>query len=192
MRLISITGTLLALGFIAASGAINVATLGAIGLLPVGVNALTPFWIASAAQPTLRVALRVLWLVTLGYSFLAAAGYASVMRDAATSHQSAAHQNYQMEVQTLQELEARKRTKEVDALVIAQRAKVAAMRTAGALQNPEPHIGMIATVARLDADSVRLMLAILFGLMIELGAAITLFAALGHLVPRPAQFDTDH
>jgi hypothetical protein len=86
-----------------------------------------------------------------------------------------------MEIQTLKELEAKPRNRTTESKILQQRAKVSSMRLGGAISEPEPHITLFARFTGLDPETVRLALLIVLSLLIEAGAAITLFAAVGHV-----------
>jgi hypothetical protein len=181
---LALCGFLTASGFIAASAFTNHAFFGWLGVLPVAVNTLCPFWLFHATQKTLRISLFALWFCSLLYSFTAAVGFAAMDRQETTNAKTATYMNYEMELKTLQELEGNKKTPH--AKVIQQRAKVAEMRQKGALNEGQPHITLIARFTTLSTDTVKIIYLFLFGFIVEVGSAVTLFASLQHLhKPKP-------
>lgn len=171
-------------GFIAASGYTNFIFFGWLGVLPVAANTLCPFWLFQCPQRTLRVALLSLWTCSLAYSFTAALGYAALERQHTTNITIAVHLNYEMELKTLKEYEDNKKTPHHK--ILLQRAKIAAMRDKGALNDGQPHITLIARFTTLEPDTVKLLYLFIFGFIVEVGAAVTLFASLQHFhKPRP-------
>ena len=184
-RTIAFVSALLALGHSAASGYINYAMAGSVGLLAVGTNTLAPFWIHTAKQRSLKLLVFVLWLSCLTYSFTTAIAYVAAMRQSASSAQIALHENYKMELQTLRELEQKQRTKTNETLILAQRAKVATMRANGAVNAPEPHVTLFARLTGIEGDTIQLTLLVILSIVIEAGAAITLFASVGHIIAKP-------
>jgi hypothetical protein len=174
--LLALCGLITASGFIAASGYTNYVFFGWLGVLPVAANTLCPFWLFHATQKTLRLALMSLWCCSLLYSFTAALGYAALERQETANTKTAVNLNYEMELKTLQEFEANKKTPQ--AKLLQQRAKVAEMRIKGALNEGQPHITLISRFTTLSPETVKMLYLFIFGFIVEVGAAVTLFATL--------------
>lgn len=184
-ELIAFIGVLLAAGYTVASGYINFKVAGAVGILAVGTNMLAPFWIHTARQKSLRTTVFVLWIASLFYSFTAAMAFIAQTRQGDSAKQTALYENYQTELQTLKELEAKPKTKTTERQVLDQRERVMTMRTNGAIISPEPHIMLFARFTGIEPETVRLVLLFVLAGLIEAGAAITLYASVGHFVFKP-------
>jgi hypothetical protein len=187
--ILALLGAITAAGFVAASGYANYHFFGWLGILPVAVNTLAPFWLLQATQKTLRLTVFVLWTASILYSFTAAIGYGATNRQETANTMTAHNLNYKMELKTLAEFEASPKTPQNK--VIAQRQKVAAMRMTGALNESEPHITLIASLIPASRDSIKLAYLMIFSFIIEIGAAVTLFASLQQFHTRPVQLDDD-
>ena len=194
-------GIIVALGFVLASAFMNylfghgfgrtpleAQVYGFVGILAVAANALCPFF-GHAAYEAKRLAtfyaVTGLWILCLAYSMTSALGFAAESRDALSVPRAAQHDILRTKQQTLQELEARKRTLAIETRIHVLREEINTLRAQGALRDPDPQSAMLAKLVGLDRQSARTVLLLLFALMIEVGAAIGLFAALSTTTSRP-------
>ena len=194
-------GIVVAFGFVLASAFMNCLfgqglgrtpiesqVYGLVGVLAVAANALCPFF-GNAAYEARRwatfYAIIGLWLLCLAYSMASALGFAAESRDALSAPRAAQHEVLRTKLQTLQDLEARKRTLAIETRIHGLREEINTLRTRGALQDPDPQTAMLAKLIGLDRRNARTLLLILFALMVESGAAIGLFAALRTNTPKP-------
>lgn len=192
--MLSHIGVVVALGFVLASAfmnylfghslgrsAIEAHVFGVVGVLAVIANALSPFFTHSAYTarrwPTMY-AIGAFWLLCLAYSFTSALGFAAENRQALMAPKVALHDVLHTKLQTLRDLEARKRTVQIETRIHALREEINVLRAQGATRDPDPQTTMLARLVGLDRQTARTLLLMLFALMIEAGAAIGLFAAL--------------
>jgi hypothetical protein len=179
-------GALVALAFLFASALINYEygyILGGyvyalVGVAAVLSNATCPFFAHAAHQhkrwPTFYAAL-FFWALTLTYSALNAAGYAAHQRLLATNPKQADHRILENETKTLTELEAATR-KNLPAIQ-RQREKVNALLRKHP-EDPDPQSTLFRDLFGVPDASFRFLVAALFSLVVEVGAALGLFLAL--------------
>ena len=202
--MLSHIGAVVAVGFLAASAVMNflfghslgrtpleASVYGIVSVLAVCSNALCPFFAQSAFKakryPTMY-AILVFWLLCLTYSLTSALGFAAENRQSLIAPKAAMYDILKSKLETLKDLEARKRTTLIETRVHALRDEINTMRSAGASFDPDPQTMFLAKMIGLDRQETRLVLLVLFSLMVEAGAAIGLFAALSTQAPkRPAQ-----
>lgn len=192
--MLSHIGVVVAVGFIAASAFMNYLfgyslgrspveahIYGIVGLLAVIANATSPFFAHAAYKaqrlPTLY-AIVAFWLLCLAYSLTSALGFAAENRQAIAALKAAMHDVLYTKLQTLRDLEARKRTLAIETRIHALREEINVLRTRGATNEADPQTAMLAKLIGVDRQTARTLLLILFALMVEAGAAIGLFAAL--------------
>lgn len=154
---------------------------GGVGVLAVVCNALCPFFLAwHATRYTLRLGIALLWTLCLAYSLTSAIGFAAENREALVGNREAARGNYETTVASLEDLEA-KRTRtqsgRYDARIEALRDELKRLRTEGANLEADPQARVLSTLTFLDMQRVRIAIVVLFAVMVELGAALVLFAA---------------
>jgi CHC2 zinc finger len=202
--IVSTCGVLAALGFLAMSALTNylfASTLGrnqfeayvygAVGVLAVLFNALSPFFLAwgrAAGRPAAAIAAACLWLLCLSYSLTSALGFAAENRGSVAAARQAVSEAEQSAKQRLADLEAtrakyQRPPKELDDRIDRVRAEVTALRrqtseTSGGERQTEVLARL--TFGLLDSTGVRSGLVALFAVMVEAGAALGLFAALAH------------
>jgi hypothetical protein len=156
---------------------------GGVGVLAVAINALSPFYFAwHSGRKVFAVGLGVLWALALAYSLSSAVGFAATNRQAHTGAREALHANYETTKEQLEDLLAkreREKTSRYDGQIEAKREQLKTYRFQGAAGQPDPQTGAIADMTGLAQNTVRLLLLSGFAIMVELGCAITPFAALG-------------
>ena len=202
-------GALVALGFLCASAIANYlfgASLGrtvwearlygVVGVLAVAMNALAPFflsWSWSAARKTLTVSVAALWALCLIYSTTSALGFAAQNRETtARTHQitSDAYDDTRRELLDLERRRngsAGKERTRIENKIDDVRTRLTALRT----DTPTPADAQSTFISKLtfgliEPQHVRIALAALFALMIEMCATLGLFAALSHSFQNPA------
>ena len=196
-RTLSYTGALASLGFLAASAVINYTfgyrmgrstieqqTLAIVAVLAVAMNALAPFYIQWARNRAERAAAALIWILCVTYTIASAVGFAAENRSATTGARAAQHDNLQTTQDMLADELAKKKR---DAKRITElRKQIIAYRDKGAAVEPDSQADAIASLTSLSNRTVRTALVILFALLIEIGAALGLYASISHLAA-PAQ-----
>ena len=106
--------------------------------------------------------------------------------------------NYETASRHLSQLEARRAaypTRDLDERIERLRKEVADLRAQGGMRESDPQAELLSlvTFGILEKRQVRMALVALFGLMVEAGAALGLFAALAHLseLPKVSQARTE-
>lgn len=163
---------------------------GFVGVLAVALNAIAPFflaWSLTASRRTTATAIGLLWMVCLLYSTASALGFAAQNRETVALSREASQEAYADVRRELLDLEARRqsaRAKDraaLDARIDDARSRLSKLRG----HKHEVADAQSAFLASLsfglfEARHVRQALVALFALMVELGATLTLFAALSH------------
>jgi hypothetical protein len=207
--LIASTGAVAASGFLAAAATANFLfgtgmgrtpteglLIGVVGVLAVAMNALCPFflsWSLAGSRRTTAASIVVLWALCLTYSTTSALGFVAQNRESVTAGRQVTHDAYEDTRRELFDLESRRKDAKakdrprLDARVDEVRRRLARLRS----DTPVPADAQAAflsamTFGYVDAHSVRIALATLFAVMVEVGATIGLFAALSHAPPPPA------
>lgn len=202
---LSMAGAVVAVGFLAASAAMNFVfglslgrtpleanIYGAVSVLAVLCNALCPFFLSWGWQSrrlSVAGAAGLLWTLCLLYSLTSALGFAAENRNAGTAARETIHANYDTAARHLAQLEARRTvrpTKDLDDRIERLRKEVVELRAKGGMSESDPQANLIsqATFGIVEKHQVRLLLVALFAVMVEVGAALGLFAALAHLPVR--------
>jgi hypothetical protein len=210
--IIAFAGGMVSLGFLGASAVANYlfgASLGrtpweaqlygAVGVLAVAMNALAPFyisWSLTAKRRTTAVSIMLLWALCLTYSTSSALGFAAQNREGVAVARQVTHDAYDDTRRELLDLETRRNDAvgreraRLVAKVDDARRRLAAVRN----QNPAPADAQSEFLSDLTrgyvaARRVRVALAALFALMMEVCATLGLFASLSHASdkPRPIQ-----
>jgi hypothetical protein len=201
-------GALVALGFLFASAIANYlfgASLGRtvwearlygiVGVLAVAMNALAPFflsWSWSAARKTLTISVVVLWALCLIYSTTSALGFAAQNRETTSRTRQISSDAYDDTRRELFDLERRriglnsKERTRLENKIDEVRTRLATLRT----HTPAPADAQSTFISEIilgliDPQHVRITLAALFAVMVELCATLGLFAALSHSFQTP-------
>jgi hypothetical protein len=201
-------GALVALGFLCTSAIANYlfgASLGrtvwesrlygVVGVLAVAMNALAPFflsWSWSAARKTLTVSVAALWALCLIYSTTSALGFAAQNRETTARTQQITNDAYDDTRRELLDLERRrngvtgKEKTRVENRIDDVRIRLTSLRN----DRPTPADAQSTFISALtfgliEPQHVRITLAALFALMIEMCATLGLFAALSHSFQKP-------
>jgi hypothetical protein len=189
---LSLLGALTSLGFLLASAVINYTfgyrlgrsaidqyTLAAVAILAVAFNALSPFFLQWAKTPSTKAATILIWCLCLLYTVASAAGFAAENRAATTGARSAQHDNLQTTKDMLADELGKKRK---DYRRITQlRQRIMDYRSSGANVEPDSQATLISRITTLPEQAVRTTLTILFALLIEICAALGLYASIAHL-----------
>ena len=193
---LSYLGALASLGFLAASAVINYTfgfrlgrtlieqhTLAIVAILAVAMNGLAPFYIQWAKNRPARAAAGLIWLLCILYTIASAIGFAAENRAATTGTREAQHLNLQtVEEQLDDELAAKKKNPRK---IAELRQKIIEYRDKGASIEPDSQSKLIAKLVYISPSNVNLFLVVLFAVLIEIGAALGLYASLAHLAPTP-------
>lgn len=203
---ISRIGVIVAAGFLLASALANYSfgaslgrtgwegqVYGLVGILAVATNALCPFfvsWSLASKRSGAAAAAIGLWSVCILYSTTSALGFASQNRESAVLTQSVTRDAYDDVRRELLDLEGRRQTARGQARVLLD-ARIDETRTRLSRLRDRPQIAPDAqsvflstlTLGLLSPSSARQALIALFALFVELGATLTLFAALSHSPP---------
>jgi hypothetical protein len=132
------------------------------------------------------VAGAILMPLCIAFSLTSALGFAASMRDKATAERAALSQNYKTTLTMLKEVEAKPRTAKIEQRIQALRLEVKSYRERGALRDDDPQSAALQVLGISDA---RYALTLLFGLLIEAGAALGMLMALTDLKRNePAQW----
>lgn len=187
-------GIIIALGFLGASAFMNFQyghslgrtaiegwIYGMVGVLAVGSNALCPFFLACHAKfPALRVGIGIFWVLCLIYSLSSAIGFAAENRQTLIGGREAAKATYEMTAASLAALEGKRerlKSSRYDDRIDELRGEVKRQLAAGANIETDPQSMVLASLTFLDPKDVRLGLQVMFGFMVELGAALMLFVS---------------
>ena len=206
--IIALAGALVSLGFLFASAVANYmfgASLGrtpweaqlygAVGVLAVAMNGLAPFyisWSLAAKRRTTAAGIALIWALCLLYSATSALGFAAQNREGVTVARQVTHDAYDDTRRELLDLEARRKNARprdktrLEKKIDDARKRLAVVRN----QDPAPadaQSQFLSALSRglLAADQVRIALAALFALMIEVCATLGLFASLSHSSEKP-------
>jgi hypothetical protein len=206
-RIIAGAGALISLGFLFVSALANYmfnaslgttpweATLyGSASVLPVAWNAFAPFylsWSIAEARYTKAATIGVIWAICLLYSVTSALGFAAQNRESTSLSRQLTRDAYDDIRRELFDLEARrkdasgKEKTRLDNKIDETRRRLAAARN----QHPAPADAQsqflsALTYGLLEARHVRVALAAIFAVMVELCATLGLFAALSHSFER--------
>jgi hypothetical protein len=191
--LISALGVIAALGFIAASAYSNYlfsATIAtaendlylyrALAILAVTCNSLCPFFIKFNCRAHNHLALSsalILWLLAVLYSLTAAFGLAASTREwSANKIENTAQITVDIRAE-IQDLRARKRTAKINARIDELTLN---LETKGGTKTPDPQSTFISQLTGHNATTIRLTLAALYAVFVELGAALLLYISLAH------------
>ena len=206
--IIALAGALVSLGFLFASAVANYmfgASLGrtpweaqlygAVGVLAVAMNGLAPFyisWSLAAKRRTTAAGIGLVWALCLLYSATSALGFAAQNREGVTVARQVTHDAYDDTRRELLDLEARKKVaRPRDKTRLEKNIDDARKQLAGVRnQDPAPADAQSQFLSALSrglvgADQVRIALAALFALMIEVCATLGLFASLSHSSEKP-------
>ncbi len=189
-------GIVVALGFLLASAFMNFQygfslgrtvhegwAYGLVGVLAVASNGLCPFLLTwHVKRRALQGAILLLWVFCLTYSLTSAIGFAAENRDGRVAGRESAKANYEMTLASLADLESKRdrlKTRRYDDRIEALREDAKRQAAAGANLEADPQALVLATLISLDPKNVRLGVQVIFGVMVELGAALLLFASVG-------------
>jgi hypothetical protein len=201
--IISFAGALVALGFLGASALANYlfgASLGrtpdeamlygAVGILAVAMNALSPFYISWSLLDKRRITaagILLVWALCIAYSTTSALGFAAQNREGVTFARQIGQEAYTDIRQELQDLQARRKgANRKDRTVLEGRIDDVRTRLNNVrAQSPQPADAQSEFISdltsrRLEPSQVRKVLVALFAIMVEVCAALGLFAALSH------------
>lgn len=188
-------GAIVGLGFLTASGFMNFEfgygsgrttieawVYGLVGVLAVFCNGLCPFFLAwHTKRQVLQAGIVLLWVVCLSYSLSSAIGFAAENREGRIGPREAQRANYELTLASLADLEAQRgRSKKkwrYDKRIEALREEVKKQRAAGTSQTADPQGQVLAALMFVGTDGVRLVLNIIFGVLVEVGAALVLYAS---------------
>lgn len=202
-------GAVVAVGFIVGSAVANFMfgttlgrtaaesiLIGSIGVCAVATNALCPFFVSWALQASRKAAaasILPLYALCLLYSVTSAVGFVAQNREGVSSSRQLSRDAYEDTRRELLDLERRrgiaknKDRARLDARVDEVRKRLSKLRTAPAAPADAQSVFLSAlTFGWVDAQHIRIALATLFGLMVEVGATVGLFAALSHPSKKPA------
>jgi hypothetical protein len=198
-------GVLASLGFLVMSALTNclfastlgqspfeVYLYGAVGVLAVCFNALSPFFLAwgrAAGRPAAAIAAACLWILCLSYSLTSALGFAAETRGSGAAVEQGTVEDEQSAKRRLADLEKTRATyrrppQELDDRIDRLRAEISGLRerhtseTVGSERQTELLAKL--TFGLIDSAGVRSGLVALFAVMVEAGAALGLFASLAH------------
>ena len=191
--LISALGVIAALGFIAASAYSNYlfsATIAAtdndlylyraLAILAVTCNSLCPFFIKfnrRARNHLASTSALILWLFAVSYSLTAAFGLAASTREwSANKIENTAQTTADIRAE-IQDLRARKRTAKINARIDELTQK---LETKGETKTPDPQATFISQLTGQNTTTIRMTLAALYAVFVELGAALLLYISLAH------------
>ncbi len=199
-------GALVAGGFLTASAIMNylfgaslgrtpleAKVYGAVSVLAVLCNGLSPFFLSWGWQGKrygVVAASALVWSLCLLYCVTSALGFAAENRSAIAGARETVQANYETASRHLSQLEARRAaypTRDLDERIERLRREVADLRAQGGMRESDPQAELLSlvTFGMLEKRQVRMALVALFGLMVEAGAALGLFAALAHLSELP-------
>jgi hypothetical protein len=170
---------------------------GAVGVLAVAMNALAPFflsWSLRAARKITAASIIVLWALCLIYSTTSAVGFAAQNRETTTFARQVSHDAYEDTRRELLDLEARRKNAgsrertRIERKIDDARTRLATLRST----NPAPADAQATllsalTVGLIEPQQVRIALATLFAMMVELCATLGLFVSLSHSFESPSQ-----
>ena len=202
-------GTVVAVGFVVGSAVANFMfgmtlgrtaaegiLIGGIGVCAVTTNALCPFFLSWALQASRKAAVAsilLLYALCLVYSVTSAVGFVAQNREGVSSSRQLSRDNYEDTRRELLDLEARRgvaKSKDrarLDARVDEVRRRLSTLRGTPTTPADAQSVFLSAlTFGWVDAQHIRILLATLFGLMVEVGATVGLFAALSHPSKKPA------
>ena len=206
--IIARAGATVAFGFILASAVVNwmfgaslgrspreAALYGAVGVLAVVTNALSPFflsWFLTARRKMAAACTSLLWALCLLFSMTSALGFAAQNREGIAVSRRVAFDTYEDVRGEITGLETRRRDAKIkdraalDARIDKARIRLDTLRTEN-LEPPDPQSEFLSalTFGIIDARHVRLALAALFSLMVEMCATLGLFVALSHSFEKP-------
>ena len=191
--LISALGVIAALGFIAASAYSNylfsatIATTDndlylyrALAILAVTCNSLCPFFIKFNRRARNHLASSsalIMWLLAVSYSLTAAFGLAASTREwSANKIENTAQTKADIRAE-IQDLKARKRTAKINARIDELNQK---LETKGETKTADPQATFISQLTGQNTTTIRITLAALYAVFVELGAALLLYISLAH------------
>ncbi len=201
---LSMTGALVAVGFLLASAVMNYlfgSHLGrtplegkvyaSVSVLAVLCNALCPFflsWGREGKRYAVAFAAGLLWTLCLTYSITSALGFAAENRTALTGNRETIQSDYASAGRRLAGLEATRAAyqrppRELEDRIDRLRLEVSELRKQGGMAETDPQGQLLSKLSfgAIDKDSIRFILVALFAVMVEAGAALGLFAALAHV-----------
>ena len=207
-RLIMGVGALVAIGFLVGSAVANFMfgvslgrtlaeglLLGSIGVCAVVTNALCPFflsWSIQASRRSAAASIMLLYTLCLLYSMTSAAGFVAQNREGLSTTRQVARDAYEDTRRELLDLENRRNSAKgkdrarLDAKVDDARKRLGTLRSEPPVPADAQSAFLLAlTFGLVDAQHVRVGLALLFSLVVEVGATIMLFAALSHPIKEP-------
>ena len=190
---ISALGVIAALGFIAASAYSNYlfsATIAtsdadlhlyrALAILAVTCNSLCPFFIKfnrRARNHLASTSALIMWLFAVSYSLTAAFGLAASTREwSANKIENTAQITADIRAE-IQDLRARKRTGKINARIDELNQK---LESKGETKTPDPQATFISQLTGQNTTTIRITLAALYAIFVELGAALLLYISLAH------------
>jgi hypothetical protein len=197
-------GAVVAIGFLLGSAVMNylfgsllgrtpveAKVYGAISVLAVLCNALSPFflsWAREGKRHAAAVAAGIVWTLCLTYSMTSALGFAAENRTTLTGARQTIQSDYESASRRLAGLEATRATyqrppKELEDRIDHLRQEMSELRKQGGMTEADPQGQLLSKLAfgAVEKDTVRFLLVALFAVMVEAGAALGLFAALAHV-----------
>lgn len=203
-------GAITACGFLAASAVMNylfgealgrtpleAMTFGAVSVLAVAFNALSPFFMAASWEARRYLAFAgavTLWLLCLTYCLTSALGFAAENRTDRQAIRENLRTNYHSALSRLADLERTranyaKPPRDVDDRIDRLRREVHEMREKGALAEADPQSRLLSKLGfgLIGETSIRTAILALFAALVEAGAALGLFLS---LQSRPRQNQT--
>jgi hypothetical protein len=164
---------------------------GAVSVLAVLCNALSPFFLAWAREGkrhAVAIAAGILWTLCLTYSMTSALGFAAENRTTLTGARQTIQSDYESASRRLAGLEATRANyqrppKELEDRIDHLRQEMSELRKQGGMTEADPQGQLLSklTFGAVEKETVRFILVGLFAVMVEAGAALGLFAALAHV-----------
>jgi hypothetical protein len=200
-RWVRTLGTITACGFLAASAVMNylfgealgrtpleATTFGAVSVLAVAFNALSPFFMAASWEARRYLAFAgatVLWLLCLIYCLTSALGFAAENRGDRQAIRESLRADYESVVSRLADLEAtrakyKRPPGKLDDRIDRLRDEARELRTKGALVEADPQSRLLSKLGLglIGENSIRTAIVALFAALVEAGAALGLFLSL--------------
>ncbi|MBJ7533309.1 hypothetical protein JDN40_04200 [Rhodomicrobium vannielii ATCC 17100] len=197
-------GAVVAVGFLLASAVMNylfgsllgrtpieAKVYGAVSVLAVLCNALSPFflsWAREGKRHAVAIAVGILWALCLTYSITSALGFAAENRTTLAGARQTIQSDYESAARRLAEFEATRATytrppRDLEDRIDRLRQEMSELRKQGGMVEADPQGQLLSklTFGVIEKDTVRFLLVALFAVMVEAGAALGLFAALAHM-----------
>jgi hypothetical protein len=202
-------GAVVAFGFLLASAFTNwmfgaslgrtprdAALYAAVGVFAVAMNALLPFflsWSLAARRKVTSASVILLWALCLTYSTTSALGFAALNREGVALSRQVSVDAYEDTRAELADLQARRSNAKpkdravLDARIDDVRNRLDPLRRSN-LAPPDPQSAFLSalTFGIIDTRDVRIALAALFAIMVELCATFGLFVSLSHAFEKAA------